>query len=71
MHTVNYLKVFDLGNLFMILTGFKLRKNKLGNINWIVEYQAKCWKENEKTLKIARKLPKSPYFFHFLEKYLS
>jgi hypothetical protein len=25
-------------------------------------------KKNEKTLKIALKLPKSPYFFHFLEK---
>jgi hypothetical protein len=25
-------------------------------------------KKNEKTLKICLKLPKSPYFFHFLEK---
>ena len=25
-------------------------------------------KKNDKTLKIALKLPKSPYFFHFLEK---
>ena len=29
----------------------------------MVEYQAKCWKKNQKTLKIALKLPKSRYFF--------
>ena len=37
-------------------------------MNWIVEYQTNCWKEIEKTLKFAVKLPKTPYFFHFLEK---
>ena len=31
----------------------------------------KLKKKIEKTLKIALKLPKSPYFFHFLEKNLS
>ena len=51
--------------------GLKLKRKKIGSLNWIVEYQAKCWKRNEKTLKIALKLPKSPNFFHFLEKNLS
>ena len=39
-----------------------------------MKYKFNCGKlkiKFEKTLKIALKSPKSPYFFHFLEKNLS
>ena len=50
----------------MILTDLKLKKN-LGNIElWNIKQNVE--KKNEKTLKIAQKLPKSPCFVHFLEK---
>ena len=61
----NNVFIFHLGNLFMILTALRLDWYFfLRNINWIGESRKKM----ERTLKIALKSPKSPYFFQFLEK---
>ena len=59
--------VFHLGNLFMILTGLRIKRYIFK------KYKLNCLKlkKNESTLKIALKLPKSPYFFQFLGKNLS
>ena len=46
----------------MILTSLRLNYPFLENIDWIVEYQAKCWKKFDKTLKIAKKSLFFPLF---------
>ena len=50
----------------MILTILKLKKKKY-KLNCGISSQM-LKKKNGKSLKIALKLPKSPNFFHFLEK---
>ena len=46
----------------MVLTSLGLNYPFLRNINWIVEYQAKCWKKNCKNSKIAKKSLFFPLF---------
>ena len=62
-------KLFYLGNLFMILTGLRLNKYIFKKYKLTCGISSKKEGKNLKTLKIALKSSKSPYFSTFWEKF--